>query len=75
MASITQIITPLPSPPKRGVDIESTFVSKANALFDALVDEVTELNTFAVQANSLVIDLEADMVTNVKVMQFALMGA
>lgn len=53
MAEITQTISSLPSAPNRGVDSQTVFVDKAEALFDALIDEVSELNTFGSQANSL----------------------
>ena len=56
--AITETVTSLPSPPHRGVDDRSTFVSKAEALFDALKNlTVDEINTIATQINSTSTDI------------------
>lgn len=58
MADITQDITALPASPHRGVDAQTVFVEKAEALFDAIHDNLQpELNAFATQANSLKVDV------------------
>jgi len=52
--AVSQTITSLPTPPKRGVDAREEFVSKGEQFFDALHDvTVTELNTAFTQLNAL----------------------
>ena len=59
--AITETVTALPSPPHRGVDDRSTFVSKAEALFDALKNlTVDEINTIATQINATATTINSD---------------
>ena len=59
MATITQVITALPSAPDPATDTPATFSTKAAAFVLAQVAEVTELNTWATQANALAAGLNA----------------
>jgi hypothetical protein len=55
--TITQVITALPSPPNPLTDTPDTFSTKAAAMVLAQAAEVTELNTWATQANALAVTL------------------
>jgi len=56
--AVTTVITDLPPPPHRGVDDQTTFVNKGEALFDALyLSTVSEMNSAFDEINATEINI------------------
>lgn len=61
---ISQVISAIPVAGKRGVDTQTTFVTKQEAFQDALVGTtVTQLNALGTQANALATQANVDATT------------
>ena len=64
ISSITQIISAIPNPPHRGVDVQTIFVNKQEDFQDHLTDiTVTELNTLKDQFNSRISEINSTATT------------